>query len=373
MSIATIKSYWDIMQPEDAHVVILSFLATLVLGGAMVGGFVWYAMRLDAQNTRARIEKEDARIDTVLAERAARQGRTYVPPSGQKSITQRTAPSSNAASKAAAGPKAARSQLPAPAEKRHIPVESQTLLIQKGREQLAEDRPDKALVTYLTLLYSAAENRDGSALPASLTECLRGAAECYRKLGQPENAVKFLQAERRVFEEVVVSAANAGKEKSTGGKAGGILETLLNPNAKAQSEEDLPRRCQTLSTVAEACTKLGRHDVALAYRVKAAAVSQKVTGKPLDETSPEMVAMAAALAKVRDMGMGTDKIMKEATSGENAVRHDDPLLLQMLKNRGMLSPNATEVPSGLTEGIARPPLGASAGPPSESPLGDIDS
>lgn len=353
--LAIIKAYWDVMEPGDAQTVALSFLVTLMLGSTVVGGFVWYALYLDGKKTAARIAQEKAgadRVENAMAARAARQGRPSATVSNQPKAISAPVANAKAPAKNGTGAKV-RAPLPTPSEKRYIPPASQQALVERAREQLADNKPDKALVTYLTLLYSAAENRDGSALPANLTECLRGAAECYRKLGQPENAVKFLQAERRVFEEVVVSAANSIKGDKQKPKGASILASLLNPDAaNGTDHEDLPRRCQTLSDVAEACTGLGRHDVALAYRVKAAAVKQKLTGKALDERSPELIAMAAALAKVRDLGIGTDKALKEAMSGENAVSTDDPLLAKMLEDRIATAAAAT------------------AGPPAEDPSED---
>ena len=209
-----------------------------------------------------------------------------------------------------------------PAERRYIPTGAQSVLIERGKRQLSEGDADKALVTYLSLLYTAVESKDDSALPAQLTDVLRGAAECYKRLGQPENAVKFLQAERRVFEEVVVGAA---KLSAPDGRSS-ILQSLLSKGGVA---EDMPKRCATLTTVAEACSKLERHDVALAYRVKAAAMKHKITGKAMDESSAEFRALAEALVKVQNTansGTLAKKALHEATSGENAVSKEDPLI-----------------------------------------------
>lgn len=342
--VTTVKAYWSIMQPEDAQALALSFLATLLLGCSMIGGFIWLANKQEEKRAERRRKEDDEAVERALKARAERQGRPYKKPEGKTVPTK---------------PKGKDLPKPPAGQSRHIPLESQEALILRGREQLAAGKPDKALVTYLTLLYSAAESRDGNALPANLTECLRGAAECYRKLGDPESAVKFFQAERRIFEEVVVSAANAGRPQGERRKTGGILQSLLNPGAPVE-EEDLPRRCQTLSEVADACTRLGRHDVALAYRVKAAAVKQKVTGKALDERSPEFAAMAAALAKVQESGVA-EKAIKEATRGENAVPKDSPLL-HMLQQRQQKDADIAS-PSG---------TGPSAGPPDTTPPNEED-
>lgn len=179
---------------------------------------------------------------------------------------------------------------PEPAVKRVIPRGAAVTLIQRADRLLSEGKFDEALVCYLSPLYVAVENKDDRALPANLTDCLRGAATCYRSLGQPEVAVKFLQAERCVFEEMLAQASNPTHERTPNSS---ILQALFSP---ADDPNSVPRRCSVLSEVAEACMKAGRADIALVYRVKATALKQKISGKPLDPNSAEFGELAETLA-----------------------------------------------------------------------------
>ena len=283
LSVRTWKAYLGVMSVEDFQTLAFAFVVTVGCGVAIAGA-LYYVISGYRRQMRAK---------RLVIKRA--------PKKAEKTAT----------------PKAEE-----PSERRYIPTGAQSVLIERGKRQLQEGDAEKALVTYLSLLYTAVESKDDSALPAQLTDVLRGAAECYKRLGQPENAVKFLQAERRVFEEVVVGAA---KMSASDGRTS-ILQSLLS---NAGSTEDMPKRCATLTTVAEACTKLGRHDVALAYRVKAAAMKHKITGKGMDESSPEFRSLAEALAKVQNTANGpalAKRALQEATSGENAVPKDSPLV-----------------------------------------------
>jgi hypothetical protein len=173
----------------------------------------------------------------------------------------------------------------------HIPRAAQTLLVERGKRLFQEGSVNEALHCFLSLLYAVESQEGAKNLPTQLTECLRGAAECYRSLGQPDIAVKFLQAERRVFEEMVVAAAFPDGERSSRQEPGLIVSSLLGKAA----DEKLPKRCYTLIDVAEACAKLGYHDMALAYRVKASALKSKISGKALDPESEEAAMLARAL------------------------------------------------------------------------------
>jgi hypothetical protein len=85
-------------------------------------------------------------------------------------------------------------------------------------------------------------------------------------------------------------------------------ESVLGPLLGRAGAEKLPKRCFTLDEVSEACTKLGHHDVALAYKVKSAALKSKISGKPLDPESEEAAQLARAISefKQRHGGGGVD-------------------------------------------------------------------
>lgn len=179
-------------------------------------------------------------------------------------------------------------------ESRHVPRGAQAALVQRGNRLLQEKKYDDALACYLSLLYAAVEssndsNHHHSVLPAQLTDCLRGVGQCYMAVGKADIAVKFLQAERRVFEEMVVMAANPNGTKNTPNRS--IIASLLGK----KSDVSMPKRCFTLTEVADACTKLGQHDIALAYRVKAAALKQRISGEPLNPESEEAALLAQSL------------------------------------------------------------------------------
>jgi hypothetical protein len=174
-------------------------------------------------------------------------------------------------------------------ERRHIPKAAQASIVERGARLLSEKKIEEALACFLALLFSAVESED-KVLPTQLTECLRGVGQCYMALGKPELGVRFLQAERRVFEEMVVMAARPpGSDGSIPHRS--IIASLLSK----KGSENMPKRCYTLGEVADACTKLGHHDIALAYRVKAAALRQRVSGEPLDPDSEEAAILAQSL------------------------------------------------------------------------------
>ncbi|CUG84707.1 membrane-associated protein, putative [Bodo saltans] len=176
-----------------------------------------------------------------------------------------------------------------PKERRHIPKAAQASIVERGTRLLAENKVEEALACFLALLFSSVESED-KVLPTQLTECLRGVGQCYMALGKSELGVRFLQAERRVFEEMVVMAA---RPPGSGGSIPhrSIIASLLSK----KGSETMPKRCYTLGEVADACTKLGHHDIALAYRVKAAALRQRVSGEPLDPESEEAAILAQSL------------------------------------------------------------------------------
>jgi tetratricopeptide (TPR) repeat protein len=318
-SMRTIRAYLGVMSVDDFQTLAFAFVITVGCGVAIAGA-LYFGISGYRRQMRAK---------RLVIKRAPKKAKPAVPKSEEAT------------------------------ERRYIPTGAQSVLIERGKRQLQEGDAEKALVTYLSLLYTAVESKDDSALPAQLTDVLRGAAECYKRLGQPENAVKFLQAERRVFEEVVVGAA---KMSASDGRTS-ILQSLLS---NAGSTEDMPKRCATLSTVAEACTRLDRHDVALAYRVKAAAMKHKITGKGMDESSPEFRALAEALAKVQNTANGTalaKRALQEATSGENAVPKDSPLVdLIMSKVPEAVSDSPAPIPK------SSDPSAASSSPsPTQAP------
>lgn len=181
---------------------------------------------------------------------------------------------------------------------RRIPRAAQAALVDRGQRLIGENNFQEGLVCFLALLYSAS-NPDASpeerVLPTHLTECLRGAAQCFRGLGQLEASVKFLQAERRVFEEMVVQAANPEGRKGPSLAPESILAPLLGKGP----EDKLPKRCFTLDEVSEACAKLGFHDVALAYKVKSSALKSKISGKALDPESDEAAQLARAISEYK--------------------------------------------------------------------------
>lgn len=174
----------------------------------------------------------------------------------------------------------------------YVPMAASSMMIERAKRLMGEMNHREALVCYLSLLYSAQDGEHGS-LPAHLTDCLRGAALCFRALGDAEQAAKFLQAERRVYEEMVSSMLSGGSAKK--GKEGGsnLLASLLDPSAA-----DTPHRCNVLRDVAEMCSRNGLEDIALAYRVKVAALRQKATGRPMDADSHEFHDLARSLSKL---------------------------------------------------------------------------
>lgn len=184
--------------------------------------------------------------------------------------------------------------------KRNIPLGAADSLVQRGNRLIEEKQYKEALVCFLSLLYSAVEGgvkNAGDNLPTHLADCLRGAAICYRNLGEPATAVRFLQAERLLFEEMVASL-HKKDDGITPGKA--IVASLLGSSADTSEVENDPksaplRRCRVLNGVADECMRHGNPQVALSYRVKAAAVKQKITKQPIDPHSEEFARIAEAM------------------------------------------------------------------------------
>lgn len=175
--------------------------------------------------------------------------------------------------------------------RRHIPRGAQATIVERGNRLLSEKKYDEALTCFLALLFAAVDSED-KVLPTQLTECLRGVGQCYMALGKSDLGVRFLQAERRVFEEMVVLAAKPPGSAACGAiPQRSIIASLLGK----KGPETMPKRCYTLGEVADACTKLGHHDIALAYRVKAAALRQRVSGEPLDPESEEAAVLAQSM------------------------------------------------------------------------------
>ena len=179
-----------------------------------------------------------------------------------------------------------------------IPFAAADVLVQRGRRLIQEGSFGQGLIVFLAMLYhavDAGESRPGalleikkqSDLPAHLPECLRGAAECYRGLSMPQHAIRFLQAERLIYEEMV-SQLGKRPDNSRGTE---ILSTLFNGESGGAGTH----RCRVLSDVAEQCLRLGYPKVALAYRVKAAAVKRKMGGQTLDSSPEELKALAESL------------------------------------------------------------------------------
>eukprot|EP00758_Cryptobia_borreli_P008980 Tbor_TRINITY_DN5432_c0_g4::TRINITY_DN5432_c0_g4_i1::g.24281::m.24281 len=308
-----IWSYYSVMGPEDIKNVALSFSVTVVLGvltmvisyHAILRFFLYRRRKnlniKNAPKKNERVISEDDMKDSIN-KRGSENSKYQEDSEDNKKNDNDT---SNV--------------------KRHIPTGAQAIVMERAKRQLQEGQPDKALISFLSLLYVSVESKDENALPSQLTECLRGASECYQMLGQTENAVKFLQAERRILEEVVVIAANSGNS-DTGRKKESILQALFQPTTVGEGKADvIHKRCNTLSQVAQACTRLGRHDVALAYYVKAAAMKHKITGKPLDINSQDTQVLAEAVRKLQQMS-NTSEVTKgtvtQATNGEVGV--EDP-------------------------------------------------
>ena len=241
------------MRREDVANFIFALGATLIIGTTLlVGVFRLIAMRFPSD-----------------------QGGPAAGPPSEKAIEEKK--------------KALPSKIPQP--KRHIPAGAAKALVDRGHRLREEKDFEGALKCYLSLLYSAVEEGGSGSLPIHLTDCLRGAAESYKGLGDYNNAVRFLQAERMIYEEMVAQEQKL-KQNISGSKQ--ILKTLFagkDPSAQ-------PRRCEVLTGVAEASAKYGYNDLGLSYRVKAAALKHRLEGKPLDPSSPEFLAIAEALEKL---------------------------------------------------------------------------
>lgn len=191
--------------------------------------------------------------------------------------------------------------------RRVIPATSAVILAQRAARLMQEENFHDALVCYMALLSSAVRQGDAGAgetsLPINVTECLRGAAMCYRGLGEPEKAVKFLQAERLVYEELVAETQSVARGEGPNGtqpSAAGILAALFTNKSGAALDGKIPKRYTVLTEVGDACMKHGYPEVALSYRVKAAALRQRASGKPLDSDSAELAAMAEAINVVEE-------------------------------------------------------------------------
>ena len=177
-----------------------------------------------------------------------------------------------------------------PRPKRNIPAAAAAAMVERGDRLRAEDQYGEGLKCYLSLLFAAVEQGPSTeALPQHLTSCLRGAVECYKGLDDYANAVRFLQAERMIYEEMV--AQEQKKKKGMTGSAQ-VLATLFSGKDPASQA---PHRAEVLTEVAEASLKHGYGEIGLSYRVKAAAVKQKMSGKQLDPESPEYTAIAEAM------------------------------------------------------------------------------
>lgn len=174
-----------------------------------------------------------------------------------------------------------------------IPLAAAEVLVQRGQRLIGEKKYEQGLVVFLAMLYHSVDSngadKANAVLPSHLPDCLRGAAQCYRNLNMVEHAVKFLQAERLIYEEMV-STLLSKEEKAAQGTA--IVASLFQngvPSAGATHRYDV------LSGVADQCMKRGYPKVALAYRVKAAAMKRRSTGESLDTNSNDMTALAEAL------------------------------------------------------------------------------
>ena len=172
----SIQAYYHSMRSEDVHTFVAAVSTTLIIGGSLL----WLLLRW---------------LDTKF----------NVAP--KPTIIKRREPAA-APTVALATPAAEAAVVPK--EKRTIPRGAQAALVERGQRLLADKEYKQALNCFLSLLFASIESED-KALPAHLTDCLRGVAECYKGMGQPDVAVKFLQAER-VFE-MVVQAANPERRR----------------------------------------------------------------------------------------------------------------------------------------------------------------
>ena len=293
--------------------------------------------------------------------------------------------------------------------RRDIPRGAAHQVVERGARLLAEESFEEALVCYLALLFAAVGDDDGPAqgvlprndsLPAHLTQCLRGVAMAFRGLGDAEMALKFLEVERLVFEEMIASTlgtapagppgatgpANAlhtakgppvfldanGHQVGTPQQGSAIVNSLfktLEEEQKDAADSKLPRRYFVLRDVALSCIAGGYAKVALSYRVKAAAIRRRATGEAMDPEGEDFRGILEAVRLCEKQGVQGDVLLDDAAAAAEVHKLVDAATAAHDDHDG--APAEANYDGDDDDGARPGPVsGAAAAPPGDDEDGD---